>query len=92
MRFTKSLILTALGLSVFAGCQRAPQPNYTENVVVERPQVPEGTEKYCWQEPKVVNEKNGPGLDEQGHWYHPPYTAVREVKMGRWVPCNEAVN
>lgn len=83
------LILVCSALSV--GCHR-PRAGYSDpQVVYETPPVPEGTEKYCWQEPKVTHEKNGPGIDEQGHFYHPSYTATREVKMGHWVPCsNEA--
>ena len=85
----RNLIFLIFTCSFFTvGCHRnhAATP-VQENVVYERPPVPEGTEKYCWQEPQVTAEKNGPGVDEQGHWYHPSYNAIREVKMGRWVPC-----
>jgi hypothetical protein len=59
-------------------------------IVVEK--VAEGTEEYCWDEPRVKEERNGPGVDLDGHWYHSPHVAVREVKMGRWRPCGELKN
>ena len=49
--------------------------------------IPPGVVRYCWEEPIVALEQNGPGLDADGHWYHPHYTAVREVRQGRWRPC-----
>jgi hypothetical protein len=79
-------ILSALAILVILGCaRRSSQPV----VVVEQPSPPEGAKQMCWEEPKVAIEKQGPGVDEQGHWYHPSYDAVREVKMGRWVPCSK---
>lgn len=84
--------IVTIFLSVsFVGCgPKKPKPEpLPKNVIVKEAPPPEGTEKICWQEPKVVEEKNGPGLDENKHWYNPSYTAVREVKMGRWVDCNK---
>ncbi len=92
MTVNKIIFLTLLASALSTGCHRNHASPKETQVVYETPPPPEGTEKYCWQEPKVVNEKNGPGVDEQGHWYHPPYNAVREVKMGRWVPCAKGVN
>jgi len=76
-------ILTS-GCAPLIGNRRTPQP-----VVVTQPAVvPEGTEQQCWEEPRVVAKKAGPGVDPKGNWYSPPHTEVREVKMGRWVPCD----
>ena len=90
MTFSKLAFLILFSAAFSVGCHRdhssLPADEY---VVYEQPSAPEGTEKYCWQEPKVTNEKNGPGVDEDGHWYHPSYNAVREVKMGKWVPCSK---
>ena len=49
--------------------------------------VPAGVVRYCWEEPIVSLEPNGPGLDDRGEYYHPSYLAVREVRQGRWRPC-----
>ena len=49
---------------------------------------PPGVVRYCWEEPMVEFEPNGPGVDVDGHWYHPFYLAVREVRSGRWRPCS----
>jgi len=92
MTFNKLTFLILICSTLSVGCHRNRAPITQTEVVYETPPPPEGTEKYCWQEPKVVIEKNGPGVDEQGHWYHPPYNAVREVKMGRWVPCSKGTN
>lgn len=54
--------------------------------------VPLGVERFCWEEPLVQFEQNGPGLDVDGNWYHPSYVAVREVRQGRWRPCNVVPN
>lgn len=48
-----------------------------------------GVIRYCWEEPMVDFEENGPGLDSDGHWYVPSHVAVREVRAGRWRPCEE---
>ena len=56
--------------------------------LTERPaRIPSGTVRYCWEEPIVDFEANGPGVDIEGHFYHPSYLAVREVRQGRWRPC-----
>lgn len=71
----------------FAGCPRPPAAS-EQPVVISRPaEPPQGVVRYCWQEPKVVYEQNGPGLDPEKKYYHPSYRAVREARMGRWVPC-----
>ena len=46
-----------------------------------------GVNRYCWEEPKVIQESNGPGLTPDGAYYQPAYTALREVKQGRWKNC-----
>lgn len=49
--------------------------------------IPPGVVRYCWEEPIVEFQENGPGLDSDKRWYNPSYTAVRMVKQGRWRPC-----
>ncbi len=49
---------------------------------------PPGVVRYCWAEPEVAYEKLGPGVDTEGKWYHPSYSAVRQVKGGQWYPCD----
>lgn len=49
--------------------------------------VPPGVVRYCWEEPIVEFQDNGPGLDSEKQWYVPASTAVRMVKQGRWRPC-----
>jgi hypothetical protein len=87
------LLLIAI-VCLLIGCVNRPgakrAPSTLPPIVVE--QVAEGTEDYCWDEPKVKEEKNGPGVDQEGHWYHAPHVAVREVKMGRWKPCGDVKN
>jgi hypothetical protein len=73
------------GCFLFETPPPAPQVEYVVSSV-DAP-VPEGVVRQCWEQPKVSYEKMGPGLDSEGNWYHPAYTAVREVKMGRCVPC-----
>ena len=85
--------LALLSSSVLTGCVSTPPatPPNTPGIaaaVVGRPgRVPEGVVRYCWEEPIVDFESNGPGVDVEGKWYHPYYLAVREHRMGRWRPC-----
>ena len=51
--------------------------------------IPRGVVRYCWEEPMVEFEPNGPGVDATGKWYNPYYLAVREVRMGKWRPCRQ---
>jgi len=85
----RTLLVLLSVLGILSGC--SPKPGITPEtkyVSIERAaRVPAGTVRYCWEEPMVEFEPNGPGLDEQGHWYHPAYLAVREVRQGRWRPC-----
>lgn len=78
--------------AVMSGCTKAERPiePQTQYVSIERPaRIPPGVVRYCWEEPMVEFEPNGPGLDVEGKWYHPSYAAVREVRQGRWRPCRE---
>lgn len=60
----------------------------TNNIVVDKAaQVPPGIVRYCWEEPMVQFEPNGPGLTADGYWYQPSYVAVRKVRQGKWRPC-----
>ncbi|MCB0322084.1 MAG: hypothetical protein KDD69_00890 [Bdellovibrionales bacterium] len=85
--------ITVLGLTAvtaFAGCwgnsgHVVPETRF---VTVEKPaNVPPGVVRYCWEEPIVQFEPEGPGVDAEGRWYSPAYVAVREVRQGRWRPC-----
>ena len=60
-----------------------------QHAVVEKSDLPPGIERMCWEEPEVVLQQNGPGVDSDGKWYHPSYEAVRLAKGGHWVPCDQ---
>jgi hypothetical protein len=82
------ILLLILNVMVFSGCASKQVVPETRYVVVDRPaEIPPGVARYCWEEPLVEYERNGPGLDAEGEWYHPYYVAVREVRQGRWRPC-----
>lgn len=50
-------------------------------------QPPAGVVRYCWEEPLVEYESQGPGVREEGRWYYPSAVVVRQVRSGRWRPC-----
>ena len=50
-------------------------------------QTPAGVVRYCWEEPLVEYESQGPGVREEGRWYYPSAVVVRQVRSGRWRPC-----
>lgn len=87
----RELIVIITCLISFAACSASSVPEEeaeTRYVVVQKPaRIPPGVVRYCWEEPMVVLEENGPGLDADGRWYRPSYVAVREVRQGRWRPC-----
>jgi hypothetical protein len=90
---TKKIISMIAGMAALAGlygCSDAALVTpETRNIVYDKPApVPPGVVRYCWEEPMVQFEPNGPGLDVEGRWYSPSYIAVREVKQGRWRPCS----
>ncbi len=91
-RWAIKLTTIILGLIAAACVSREPMPpqSVVEDYKVKgiAAPIPSGTEHYCWEEPIVVFEQNGPRVDEEGHWYHPDYQAVREVRQGRWRPCS----
>ena len=63
----------------------------TKHIVQQKAAViPPGAVRYCWEEPMVEFEQNSPGLDSDGRFYRPAYTAIREVKQGRSRPCRVA--
>jgi len=81
-----------LMLVILVGCATSqPKPELVDELTVisTDPLPPEGVVRKYWEEPKVKYEQNGPGLDSTGNWYIPRHTAVREVKMGRWVTCGK---
>ncbi|MFN8391985.1 MAG: hypothetical protein U0136_16970 [Bdellovibrionota bacterium] len=78
----------ALALCAGTGCAKhriTPETQYLSEDHAAR--VPAGVVRYCWEEPMVQLEPNGPGVDAEGYWYHPSYLAVREVRQGKWRPC-----
>lgn len=54
--------------------------------------IPPGVARYCWEEPIVEFQENGPGLDADKQWYVPSSVAVRMVKQGRWRPCRPVLS
>jgi hypothetical protein len=82
------VLLSALLFPVVTGCGSRTPKIVTQVDVTELPpgKVP-GVNRYCWEQPKVAREANGPGLTADGAYYQPAYTAVREVKQGRWKNC-----
>jgi len=56
--------------------------------VVVPAEVPKGVVRYCWEEPMVAYEHNGPGLNSEGTFYSPAYSAMRQVRGGKWRPCD----
>lgn len=88
-----SAILCCVSISM-TGCSSQdgldPEKENIEYVFEGRPATPPaGVVRYCWEEPIVAYEPNGPGVDAEGRWYHPSYIAVREIRQGRWRPCSE---
>jgi hypothetical protein len=82
------LAVLALSMIVLGGCSNnriVPETRYLSEEHEAR--VPAGVVRYCWEEPIVQLEPNGPGLDEKEEWYHPSYLAVREARQGKWRPC-----
>lgn len=85
--------ILSLGAFIFLGaCSNATPEPHEVGIIAVPAAVPEGVIRYCWEEPMVKLEKNGPGLDEENRWYSPSYVAVREVRSGRWRPCQPEPN
>ena len=83
---TRMTLLAAFWMSGCAHIWDAP-PSPEPLVVAEAAPIPQGTVAYCWEEPLVIVQDNGPGVDSSGNWYHPYYKAIREVRSGKWRPC-----
>jgi hypothetical protein len=84
----KSMI--ALLSLTLAGCSSKLDPDreYVDYYYSGRPaQPPSGVLRYCWEEPIVDYESQGPGVREEGRWYYPSAVVVRQVRAGRWRPC-----
>lgn len=88
-----ALLLTSLGAcSASSSAEKSSTIQASHGAVaIQRtaadPSPPAGIVRYCWEEPMVGLQKNGPGLNPEGTWYNPSYIAVREVRLGRWRPC-----
>ncbi|HQH26211.1 MAG TPA: hypothetical protein PLP17_02355 [Oligoflexia bacterium] len=96
LRLEMKLLIAAAAVLVLSGCSKdtsgmvVPE---TRHVVFDRPApIPPGAVRFCWEEPMVQYEPNGPGLDVEGRWYAPSYIAVRKVKDGRWRPCQPVLS
>jgi hypothetical protein len=74
-------------LSGCAASQPLPETPPPVEFVGRPAPVPAGVVRYCWKEPKTVAESAGPGLNEEGTWYLPAQTNIREVRQGYWVEC-----
>lgn len=103
MRILLSYTIAAAGVLGMSACSKPPiHPNlkelpdgrqvvdYGDNVIGREAAPPPGVVRYCWEEPLVIREEQRPGLDINRQWYHPSYTAVRQVRSGRWRPCEQA--
>lgn len=82
------LLFTAL----LSGCSgshfsSSPEPQTVYVAYDSAQPIPPGVVRYCWEEPIVEFQENGPGLDADKKWYVPSSVAVRMVKQGRWRPC-----
>lgn len=86
-------LVASLCLLPSCAAKKAEQPiENTQYIEARVPNEPEGIIRYCWEEPIAVYQEQDPGLDQDGHWYHPSYTAVRKARQGRWRPCQEIVS
>lgn len=83
-------LILLISLTTACSSEKSPAPAKEIQIVRSNPAaVPEGTVRYCWEEPMVDYQKIDAGLDIDGHYYYPGHTAVREVRMGRWRPCKK---
>ena len=85
--FFTVIAVLVLGSTGCASQRIEPETKFV--AIEEKARIPAGVLRYCWEEPMVILEPNGPGLDESEEWYHPSYLAVRESRQGRWRPCKQ---
>lgn len=84
-----SAIILLSGCSSTADELDPARENYEYVVVGAEPTTPEGVVRYCWEEPIADYEAVSPGVDSEGKWYYPSHIAVRQVRGGRWRPCEK---
>lgn len=90
--FNNCLLLVMCFL-LTAGCtsgKTEPDPkreNYDYYFVGQPAKPPAGVVRYCWEEPLVEYQAREPGLKDGGRWYHPSALIVRQLRAGRWRPC-----
>ena len=88
------VLLLALGVSACSSNKKEVQiqevrpQTHIINVAKPAPK-PEGVMRYCWVEPVATTVRHAPGVNYEGTWYNPAYTAVRQVKLGKWRPCSQ---
>ena len=89
MKILLPLVLTLSACSMNSALDNKPEVQ-TVYVGYDSPApIPPGVVRYCWEEPVVEFQDNGPGLDNDKRWYNPSFTAVRMVKQGKWRPCKK---
>lgn len=93
MKFYKGIVCSLLLGTLLSACATKSIVAGEENVQTvyvgynaEAP-VPPGVVRYCWEEPVVEFQDNGPGLNGDKTYYQPSHVAIRMVKQGRWRPC-----
>ncbi len=90
LRSLKVVVLAVVGSTCFVNCSSKldPEKEYVDYYYVGQPaQPPSGVLRYCWEEPIVDYESQGPGVRDEGRWYNPSAVVVRQVRAGRWRPC-----
>jgi len=93
MKITKlSIVFVTLG-SVLSSCSNNSMVSSEENVQTvyvgynDQAPIPPGVLRFCWEEPVVEYQDNGPGLNGDKTYYQPSHVAIRMVKQGRYRPC-----
>ncbi len=92
---TKSYIFSILGatlVTLLTGCTAShfEKDKNIQTVYVgydKQAVIPPGVVRYCWEEPVVEYQDNGPGLNGDRTYYQPSYVAIRMSKQGKWRPC-----
>ena len=89
--FIMLLLSLVIGLSSCSSKEHLPVYEDRENIdfvyVGHNPPVPDGVQRYCWEEPVVEVQQQGPGVNSAGTSYYPSSVVARQVKKGRWRPC-----
>ena len=93
MKVIKYIVVCFLISCLSSACFNRSMVGGEENVQTvyvgynDQAPVPPGVLRYCWEEPVVEFQDNGPGLNGDKTYYQPSHVAIRMVKQGRWRPC-----